>query len=127
MYNKKHKNNMHTKERKTVTLVIALALACGTANAQYRHRHHLTGRIVTIMGRPTATSHICNRFSQKERLAMATAYLEKHNHLTVRQYSKITQLCKASAEAELDAFAMNGKNTIQIVLKGKKKVYIKRQ
>ena len=58
---------------------------------------------------------------------MAVAYLETHEHLTIRQYAKMTQLGMASAEAELDAFAMDKDKPIRLVIKGKKKVYIKRQ
>lgn len=38
----------------------------------------------------------------------------------------MTQLNKISAEAELDAFAIDKKKPIQCVIRGKKKVYIKR-
>lgn len=107
-------------------LVIAMALVCGTANAQYRHRHYRPSRVVTVVTRPVVTSHVSNRFNQKERLAMAVAYLETHEYLTIKQYAKITQLSKASAEAELDAFAMDKKKNIQLVIRGDKKVYIKR-
>ena len=72
-------------------------------------------------------SHVNNRFNQKERLAMAIAYLETHEHLTIRQYAKMTHLSMASAEAELDAFAIDKKKPIRLVIRGKKKMYIKRQ
>lgn len=107
-------------------LTIAMALVCGTVNAQHWHRRHHPHRVVTVVVRPDVTSHISNRFNQKERLEMAVAYLEMHKYLTISQYAKMTQLNKISAEAELDAFAIDKKKPIQCVIRGKKKVYIKR-
>lgn len=116
-----------TRIWKTGILVIAMILACGVANAQHWHRHYRPNRVVTVVVRPSVISHVSNRFNQKERLAMAVAYLETHEHLTIRQYAKMTHLSMASAEAELDAFVMDKKKPIQLVIRGKKKVYIKRQ
>ena len=42
---------------------------------------------------------------------MAVAYLEMHKYLTISQYAKMTQLNKISAEVELDAFAIDKKET----------------
>lgn len=39
----------------------------------------------------------------------------------------MTQLSKVSAEAELDAFAVDKKKPIQLVIRGKKKMYIKKR
>lgn len=114
-----------TRKWKTGILLIAMILVCGAANAQHRHYH--PNRVVTVVVRPDVISHVNNRFNQKERLAMAIAYLETHEHLTIRQYAKMTHLSMASAEAELDAFAMDKKKPIRLVIRGKKKVYIKRQ
>jgi hypothetical protein len=115
-----------TGKWKTGILVITMALICGTANAQHRNRHYYPHRVVTVVTRPDVTSHISNRFNQKERLAMAVAYLKTNKYLTIKQYVKMTQLNKAAAEAELDAFAMDKKKPIQLVIRGKKKVYIKK-
>lgn len=115
-----------TRKWKTGILVIAMALVCGAANAQHWHRHYPPNRVVTVVVHPDATFHVSNRFNQKERLVMAIAYLETHKYLTIRQYAKMTQLSMSSAEAELDAFAMDTNKPIQLVIKGKKKVYIKR-
>ena len=49
---------------------------------------------------------------------MAIAYLETHEHLTIRQYAKMTHLSMASAEAELDAFAIDKKKPIRLVIRG---------
>lgn len=116
-----------TGKWKTGIWVVTMALVCGTANAQYWRHHYHPHRVVTVVARPGVTSHVNNFFNQKERLAMGVAYLETHPYLTIKQYAKMTQLSKASAEAELDAFAMDKKKPIQLVIKGKKKVYIKRQ
>lgn len=105
-------------------LVIAMTLVCGTANAQHWRHHYCPNRVATVVVRSGATSHISNRFNQKERLAMAVAYLRTHEYLTVKQYAKMMQLNKASAEAELDAFAMDERKPIQSVIRGEKKIYI---
>ena len=115
-----------TKKWKTRILVIAMIMVCGAANAQHRHRHYHSNRVVTVVVRPGVITHVSNRFNQKERLAIAIAYLEMHEYLTIRQYAKMTQLSIASAEAELNAFAMDEKKPIQFVIREKKKVYIKR-
>ena len=112
-------------KKKAGILIIAIILTCGVTSAQYRHRHY-PHRVVTIVVKPEVTSHVSNRFNQKERLGMAVAYLEMHKYLTISQYAKMTQLNKISAEAELDAFAIDKKKPIQCVIRGKKKVYIKR-
>lgn len=115
-----------TGKWKTGILAIAMVLVCGTVNAQHRHYHYDPHRVITVVTRPDTRSHVNNRFTQKERLAMAMAYLETHKHLTIKQYAKMTQLSKASAEAELDAFAMDKKKSIQLVIREKKKVYVKK-
>lgn len=115
-----------TRKWKTGILVIAMILVCGAANAQHWHRHYHSNRVVTVVVRPDVISHVSNRFNPKERLAMAIAYLETHEYLTIRQYARMTKLSMVSAEAELDAFAMDKKKTIQLVIRGKKKVYIKK-
>lgn len=127
MYNKIIRKIMCTTGKwKTGILVIALALVCGTINAQYWHQHSRPNRVVTVVTRPAVTAHVSNRFNQKERFAMAIAYLETHRYLTIKQYAKMTQLNKASAEAELDAFARDKKKPVQLVIRGKKKVYIRK-
>lgn len=37
----------------------------------------------------------------------------------------MTKLAKATAETELDAFAMDKNKPVKVVIRGKKKVYIK--
>ena len=125
---------MNNKRHRTALLLMALTLFCGTAGAQHRHHHHYSHyphsyphRIVTVVAKPQMTSRVSNHFNQKERLAMALAYLETHECLTINQYAEMTQLNTASAEAELDAFAMGNKSPISLVLKGKKKLYIKNE
>ena len=89
--------------------------------------HYHPVRVVTVVAQPNVPSPVSNRFGQKERLAMAMAYLKTHKYLTIKQYAKMTQLSKASAEAELDAFAVDKKKPIQLVIRGKKKMYIKKR
>ena len=64
---------------------------------------------------------------QSKACLLYTSYLETHEYLTIRQYAKMTHLNMASAEAELDAVVMDKKKPIRLVIRGKKKVYIKRQ
>lgn len=58
---------------------------------------------------------------------MAMAYLKEHEYLTVKRYAKMTELSKAAAEAELDAFAADQDRPIETAIRGKKKVYIIRK
>lgn len=99
-------------------------MACPKANAQHWHHHH--HRVVTVVERPVVVSHVSNRLGQKERLAMAVAYIGIHKQQTIKQYAKMTQLTKNMAEAELDAFAYGTKSPITVIVKGKKKVYVKK-
>lgn len=122
---------MYMKERIKISIVaITLLMMCGTVGAQrHCHRHWHGGtraaRVVAVVNRPQVSSRITNRFGKKERLSMALAYLETHNSLSIRKYADITQLKRATAEAELDAFAMDKGNPIRLVVNGKKKVYVK--
>lgn len=116
-------------KKTTALLVIVLLLACVTANAQghYRHHHfHCSPRVITVVAKPSATVRINNRFNQKERLRMAIAYLARNQYLSVKQYAKMTGLSKDMAEAELDAFACDDKNPVELVVTEKKKLYTKR-
>lgn len=111
---------------KMTVAIIVLFCFCGSANAQHGCWHHRPHRAVTVVYQPTVAAHISNRFSQKERLAMAIAYLETHEYLTIKKYAQMTKLTKATAEAELDAFAMDKNRPVMIVIRGKKKVYVKK-
>lgn len=109
---------------------MALLMMCGTADAQrHCHRHWRGGtkatRVVVVANRPQMSSRVTNRFGKKERLSMALAYLETHNSLSIRKYADITQLKRATAEAELDAFAMDKGNPIRLVVNGEKKIYVR--
>lgn len=108
------------------TLIVA---GCSQAGARCPHRHHIhhPARVMVI---PTpaphhvVTQHVSNRFSQKERLEMALAYLNNNQRLTVKQYAKITSLNKDAAEAELDAFVLDRNIPILSIVEGKNKFYI---
>ena len=114
---------------KKVTLATMIALVGTTASAQHRHYGHVhpylyRPAIVTVVNRPAVTTHISNRLSKKDRLAMALAYLKSNKSLSISKYSKMTGLTNATAEAELDAFAISKSNPIKMVLNGKKKLYV---
>ena len=83
-----------TRNWKAGILAIAMILVCGAANAQHWHRYYRPNRVVTVVVQPEVVSHVSNRFNQKERLAMAIAYLETHveniKSLDPLLYSKLT-------------------------------------
>lgn len=100
----------------------------GSAQARpYRHVSHIGYRrpvVAAVVTRPAVTKHISNRFSKKDRLEMAVAYLKGHKTLSVSKYAKMTGLEKTMAKAELDAFALNKNNPIKAVVNGNKKLYV---
>lgn len=109
---------------KIIAIVAAIVAVCGQADAHRPHKHHIyrPARVVVV---PTPAHNyvgahrVSNRFSQKERLAMAIAYLNNNPRLTVKQYTKMTSLNKEAAEAELDAFVWDRNIPIQSVINGK--------
>ena len=115
-----------TGKLKIAMVAIVILLSCGTADAQ-RWRWYSRPYRVTVVTRPDVTVHVGNRFTQKERFRMAMAYLKSHDYLTVKKYAKMTELSKAAAKAELDAFAADKDRPIEAVIRGKKNVYILRK
>ena len=116
---------------KKTMLIVMMALMGTTAFAQLRHYGHVhyhggycRPAVVTVVSRPSVTTHISNRLSKKDRLDMALAYLKSNKTLSISKYSKMTGLTNATAEAELDAFAASKQNPIKMVLNGKKKLYV---
>ena len=105
-----------TGKLKIAMVAIVILLSCGTADAQRWRWHSRPYRVVTVVTRPDVTVHVGNRFTQKERFRMAMA-----------KYAKMTELSKAAAKAELDAFAADKDRPIEAVIRGKKKVYILRK
>ena len=124
---------MKTKMNIKKATLIAITMLIGTtASAQYRHysrvHHYLyhpyCPAMVTVVNRPAVTTHISNRLSKKDRLDMALAYLKSNKTLSISKYGKMTGLTRATAEAELDAFALSKSNPIKMVMNGKKKLYV---
>lgn len=115
---------MNTSSKlKMMAIATLIAAGCSQVDARRPHIHH-PARVVVIptpVHRHVVTKHISNRFSQKERLAMALAYLNNNQRLTVKQYAKITSLNKDAAEAELDAFVLDRNIPILSIVEGKKK------
>ena len=116
-----------TKQWTIGMLFLAMTSVGVSANARSGSRSHRCHphRVITVVARPHIKSHVSNRFTSKERLAIVAAYLKHHTHISVKQYAKMTRLSKALAEAELDAFAMDKKGIIRVVVSGNKKVYMK--
>ncbi len=118
-------------------LIGMMALAGTTGFAQRRyvvHHPHSHGyyrsyrpvgpAVVTVVNRPAVTYKVNNQLNKRDRLEMALAYLKNNKTLSISKYSKITGLKSATAEAELDAFAVNDGNPIKMIMDGKKKLYI---
>lgn len=107
--------------------LVAMTLLFGTTSfAQPRHYWHwrsYAGR-PAVVNRPAVTVRVSNRFSKKDRLDMALAYLKNNKSLNVSKYRKMTGLTNATAEAELDAFAVSKNNPIRMIRDGKKKLYV---
>lgn len=101
-----------------------LSLACMPISAHHWHTCRHFHPVTTVITRPAVTTHVSNRFSQKERLAMALAYVHSHQSITVKQYAKITGLNKDAAEAELDAFVLDKRNKLAVAASGKSKIYV---
>ncbi len=114
----------------TMTLVSIMSLAASTAFAQQRHynriNHYAYHRpvVTRVIVRPAVTLPISNRLSKHDRLDMALAYLKSNKSLSIARYSKMTGLSKATAEAELNAFAVNKHTPIKMVINGKRKLYV---
>lgn len=119
---------------KKAMLIGMMALVSTTGFAQHRYHgyvHHPYNHygyyrpaVVTVVNRPAVTTHISNRLSKKDRLDMALAYLKNNKTLSISKYSKMTGLTRATAEAELDAFAVSKANPIKMVVNSKKKLYV---
>ncbi len=115
---------------KKAMLIGMMALVGTTGFAQRRHpvhshalRHTYRPAVVTVVNRPAVTCRVSNRLSKQDRLKMALAYLKNNKTLSISKYSKMTGLKHATAEAELDAFAVSNGNPIKLIMNGKKKLY----
>ena len=109
-------------------IIAVVALFSSSAFAQrYYHKgrfHSNRSAWKVMVSRPATVVNITYRLSKQDRLNMALAYIRAHNALSISQYSKITGLKIATAEAELDAFAASHSNPIKMILNGKKKLYV---
>ncbi len=118
---------MNTLKNLTV-IIMMMSSVCVFAQHRgrphYHFRHYHGAYCVPGFTQSVTVSRTTNRFSKKDRLEMAIAYLKNNNALSVSKYSKITGLTSAAAEPELDAFSANRNNRIAMVMNGKKKMYI---
>ncbi len=114
-------------------LALTLAATCGFALIAAPHSHRGFNRyyanprpvhITKVVTRPVVVARTTNRLSQAQRQEMAIAYIKANGAITVAQYSKITGLRKATAEAELNAFVNRRNSPIVIKIEGKKKLYV---
>lgn len=117
-------------KKKIMTMMLMALCGMAVAEAQPHRGFHpvvINPRpvhVTKVVTRPVVVSRTTNRLSQTDRLEMAIAYIKSHGSINAKQYSKITGLGKATAEAELDAFAARRSNPIVIHFNGKKKTYI---
>mgnify|MGYP003441438777 CR=1 FL=1 len=109
---------MMTMKKKIMTMMLMALCGIAVAEAQPHRGLHP----VVINPRPMRVTKVVS--NQSDRLEMAIAYIKSHGSINAKQYSKITGLNKATAEAELDAFATRRCNPIVIQFNGKKKTYV---
>lgn len=102
--------------------IFLLSMVCMSCHAHKTYRHHPHGHRPVVVVTPLSSP--VNKLSSRDRMNMALAYLYKNKKMSVGTYSKMTGLSKATAEAELDAFSLDKKVPIRMVLNGKKKVYV---
>lgn len=109
---------------KKYTVILLLTLVCLSCHAYKPHRHYPHRHYPVVVVANRAKPSISNRFSSRDRMNMALAYLNNNKKMSISIYSKMTGLSKATAEAELDAFSLDKKVPIGMMLNGKKKVYV---
>ena len=113
---------MMTMKKKIMTMMLMALCGIAVAEAQpHRGLHPVVinprpMRVTKVVSHPVVVSRTTNRLNQSDRLEMAIAYIKSHG--------SITGLNKATAEAELDAFATRRCNPIVIQFNGKKKTYV---
>lgn len=117
-------------KKKIMTMMLMALCGIAVAEAQpHRGLHPVVinprpMRVTKVVSHPVVVSRTTNRLNQSDRLEMTIAYIKSHGSINAKQYSKITGLNKATAEAELDAFATRRCNPIVIQFNGKKKTYV---
>lgn len=104
---------------------MALALICGQVTARPHRRCARPAGKVVVVSRPAVIVKAGNSLTRKERFAKAMAYLGRHKYISIRRYAKMTGLSMRAAEAELDAFAKGARSPLRVIVKGKKKLYVK--
>lgn len=110
---------------KKTLMVALLAMSLTATNARPRPLRHRIIHSTTVVAKPVVVEKTVNQFDRNGRLSMALAYIDKHNHITAKAYSKITGLSKQAAKAELDSFARSKKAPIAVVMNGKKALYVR--
>lgn len=121
------KTIMNIKKVSLVVLMIIVTIAVSAHPRHSRRVSHIGYRrpaVVRVVTTPAVTKHVSNRFSKNDRLDMVLAYLNNHKALSISKYRKMTGLTKATAEAELDAFAVSKNNPIKMIVSGKQKLYV---
>lgn len=112
--------------RAAMAALMAMTLGVAQAQRWHHHRSYIRPYVTTrVVVRPAVTVKVSNRFSQAERFSMAMAYLANNRYLTTKTYSKITGLPRQTAEAELEAFALDKRKPIVAVVSGKKRMFAK--
>lgn len=91
----------------------------GGVFVRVRPRVHVVHAAPRVVVNVRATTRLADR------RAVALAYLNDHDHLTVRRYARMTGLSRAQAEAELDGFAADPLCPLVRKSTGRKKMYVK--
>ena len=96
---------MMTMKKKIMTMMLMALCGIAVAEAQpHRGLHPVVinprpMRVTKVVSHPVVVSRTTNRLNQSDRLEMAIAYIKSHGSINAKQYSKITGLNKATAEA----------------------------
>lgn len=116
--------NLCNKARIAAAALLSLAALAMNAQRGPHHRslrHKCRSHVVLV--RNVHVTNVIHRFSQKERLAMAIAFLKENECISAKQYGRITGLKREAAQAELDAFAADKRTPIYRLIDNKKKTY----
>lgn len=106
-------------------IILFVSLICFGCSAHRLHRHcHPRRHHQVVVVKQPASPSVVSKITARDRMNMAISYLNANRQMSVKAYSKMTGLPKATAEAELDAFALDKNIPIGIMMNGNKKVYV---
>lgn len=108
-----------------VMLTSVLMYSCSTTSAATWRNPAYERKVKVKKHRPRGKAWGYYKKDGRARYNMLMSYLNRHRHITVQKYCKLTGLPYHLAEAELNGWT-NGRNRmLQIQIKGRKKMYIR--